>query len=45
MFRAGNGTAFTVEAMLGSGPITFGSVAMGAAVMAMRPGDDSDDGN
>jgi hypothetical protein len=27
MFRAGNGTAFTVEAMLGSGPITFGSVA------------------
>jgi hypothetical protein len=27
MFRAGNGTAFTVEAMLGSGLMTFGSVA------------------
>ena len=24
--------------------VTFGSAAMGAAVMAMRPGDDSDDG-
>ncbi len=30
--------------LLASGfAITFGSAAMGAAVMAMRPGDDSDD--
>jgi hypothetical protein len=39
------GSAVPIILLAAGFAITFGSAAMGAAVMAMRPGDDSDDGD